>query len=278
MGDELRTSTPSMPGGAHWPSSTGGQRGPRLRSRGERVGVRVDRDLTPVESPVIVRQRSVIGAGWRSNGRRAPRRRTRRRGRRTWPRLLGPDQRLGRRDAAEDLEDAALEDPVLGPGRPGVLDARHLDPGHVARRAEASDPVAVGVAGEVADDRGPAGDHVDQPLGVVGVDAEVALGRSLESGSPRVVVARTRARAVGRGGQRVEPLEWSPSPAAGPTRRPTCRAGRARAPGSVDRLERHRPKCAVVVDSWLPRTCGAVAERRLVGGEERSYSASVPSV
>ena len=54
-----------------------------------------------------------------------------------------------------------------------VLDAGHLDPGDVARGREAPDPVAVGVAGEVADQAGPAGHHGDQRLGVVGVDAEI---------------------------------------------------------------------------------------------------------
>src|SRR5918994_6033102 len=46
--------------------------------------------------------------------------------------LLAPGQCLGRRDAAEHLEDAALVDAVLGPGAGEVLDARHLDPGNVA--------------------------------------------------------------------------------------------------------------------------------------------------
>src|SRR5438309_9012597 len=67
------------------------------------------------------------------------------------PGALGPFEGVGRRDAAVDLEDAALEHAVLGPGAREVLDARHLDPGHVAGRREAAHAVAVGVAGEVAD-------------------------------------------------------------------------------------------------------------------------------
>ena len=56
----------------------------------------------------------------------------------------------GGADAAVDLHDAALEDAVLGPRAREVLHARHLDPRHVAGRGEAADPVAMGVAGEVA--------------------------------------------------------------------------------------------------------------------------------
>src|SRR5438132_2344240 len=63
---------------------------------------------------------------------------------------VGPVEGLGRGDAAMDLEDAALEDAVLGPGAGEVLHAGHLDPRPVAGGGEAADAVAVGVAGEVA--------------------------------------------------------------------------------------------------------------------------------
>ena len=57
------------------------------------------------------------------------------------------------------------------PGK--VLHARHLDPRHVARHAEATDAIAMRVAGEVPDDARPCSDKLDQPFGVVGADAEV---------------------------------------------------------------------------------------------------------
>src|SRR5205814_9545902 len=88
------------------------------------------------------------------------------------PGALGPGQGLRGGDPAVDLESSALEDPVLGPGAGKVLDAGNLGVGDLPARPEASDPVAVGVAGEVPDQRATAGDHVDERLGVSGVDAE----------------------------------------------------------------------------------------------------------
>ena len=88
-----------------------------------------------------------------------------------------------------DLESSALEDPVLGPGAGKVLDAGNLGVGDLPARPEASDPVAVGVAGEVPDQRATAGDHVDERLGVSGVDAEVRLRAGPRRRVPRVVAA-----------------------------------------------------------------------------------------
>src|SRR4029450_5010618 len=68
--------------------------------------------------------------------------------------LLAPGQGRGGGDAPAHLEDPAPVHPVLGPRPREVLDARHLDPGDVAGGREPPHPVAVGVAGEVADDAG----------------------------------------------------------------------------------------------------------------------------
>ena len=122
-------------------------------------------------------------------------------------RLLRPRQRLGRGDAAVHLQHAALEHPVLGPGARVVLHAGDLDPGPVASGGDASHPVAVRVAGEVADDPRMAGDDRDEPLGVVGVDPEVVVGPRARVGVPHVVVPEREHRPVGLGGEVFEPLE-----------------------------------------------------------------------
>ena len=75
-----------------------------------------------------------------------------------------------------DLQDPALEHPVLGPRPREVLDAGHLHERHIPRLWKTADPVAVGVAGEVADQCRPPADDLNQPLGVVGPDAEVGVG------------------------------------------------------------------------------------------------------
>src|SRR5215510_13253709 len=84
--------------------------------------------------------------------------------------LLAPGERVRCRDPPENLEDAALVDPVLGPRPREVLDARHLYPRHVPGGGEPAHPIPMGVAGEVADDPRPAGHDLDEPLGVVRVD------------------------------------------------------------------------------------------------------------
>ncbi len=60
------------------------------------------------------------------------------------------------------LQDAAVEDAVLGPRAGEVLHARHLDPRDVTCRREATDAVAMGVAGEVPGERGAAGGQLDR--------------------------------------------------------------------------------------------------------------------
>ena len=63
--------------------------------------------------------------------------------------LLGPGERGGRGQPAVDLQDPALEDPVLGPAAREVLHARHLPVGDVTGLGEPPHPVAVGVPGEI---------------------------------------------------------------------------------------------------------------------------------
>src|SRR5205823_7298745 len=88
---------------------------------------------------------------------------------------LRPVEGLGRRDASVDLQHTTLEHAVLGPCPRKVLYTCHLDPGHVAGDTEAADAVAVGVPREIADERRPPDEHVDELFGVVGVDTEVGL-------------------------------------------------------------------------------------------------------
>src|SRR3546814_9730481 len=76
-----------------------------------------------------------------------------------------------------------------------------LDPRAVARGTESPHPVAVGVAGGVAEDPWLAGDRGDEPLGVVRTDAEVLRGASARVGAPRVVVAEHEHGAVGQIGR-----------------------------------------------------------------------------
>src|SRR5213595_246998 len=54
------------------------------------------------------------------------------------PGAVGPVERLRRRDAPVDLQDAVLEHAVLGPAARVVLHARHLDPGHLTGGREPS--------------------------------------------------------------------------------------------------------------------------------------------
>ena len=98
--------------------------------------------------------------------------------------------------------------PGTRPSPGEVLHAGHLDPRHVAGEPEAADAVPVGVAGEVAREAGPAGEHVDEPLGVVGVDAEVGLAAgSSDSGFQTWWWPNTSTGRSLRGGELVEPLE-----------------------------------------------------------------------
>ncbi len=122
-------------------------------------------------------------------------------------RLLAPRERVGRRDAMVHLHHAAFEDAVLGPRAGIVLDARDFHVRDRASGAEMPHAVAVGVPGEVSDDRRLPRDQIDQALGVVGVDAEVGEAPLRRVGAPRMMVAHHNDRAIARRGEVVGPRE-----------------------------------------------------------------------
>ena len=153
----------------------------------------------------------------------------------------------GRHDAAVHLQDAALEHPVLGPAAREVLGARHLDPGERAPVAGQVAPfVAVGVAGEVADQGRPA--RRPRPRGArrprrgPGHCPARAAGAehrppARRSSTAERVMTEDHDRPIGPGGQLVEPLGLArrrphrrPSPA-GTCPGPPGSPRRARPPG-----------------------------------------------
>ena len=165
-----------------------------------------------------------------------------------------------------------------------VLDARHLDPRDVAGGGEAADPVAVGVAGEVAARSRVGGRRRStSALGVVGVDAEVALG-SLRAtrGSSTWWWPNTRTGRSASAG-RASSSHSSCSAVTWPCvvrRRSTCRCTASATPGSVDR---ERGVGGEGARRCSARGCRGRAWRRspnasLVDGEERVVLlGSVPS-
>src|SRR5438105_2662329 len=77
-------------------------------------------------------------------------------------RAFAPRQGLGAGDAVVYLEDPTLEHAVFGPRARKVLGAGHLHPRHLAGRRELAGPVAVRVAGEVADKSRAPDEHIDE--------------------------------------------------------------------------------------------------------------------
>src|SRR5262245_16873030 len=93
---------------------------------------------------------------------------------------VAPAQRLGIGDAMDDLRDAALEHPVLGPGAGEVLDAPDFDRPHSADR-HPPHAMTMGVPRRVADRVRTAGAEVVELGARCGVDPEVLLTAALEA-------------------------------------------------------------------------------------------------
>ncbi len=165
-------------------------------------------------------------------------------------------------------------DTVFSPGPGEVLDAGDLGPGHPPGRREAPDPVAVGVAGEVADQAGATGHHVDEGRRVGRVDPEIGQGLLSGRRVEGVVVPEDQHRPVGPGPELVEPIQLI---GADLTRGRTQHRG-------VEQRQRHPGKGDFDSAPWLRATCrgcrasSAAGRRRRPGSSRRnaSYSRWVP--